>query len=290
MSEFFQSVADWFTEERVMMVVRVSLVVIFGFVFAKILGSLTRRGMGRVTSNHVALLFQRVVFYGVLAIALTSVLHEFGFDLSVLLGAAGILTVAIGFASQTSMSNLISGLFLLVERPFVVGDAVRISDVTGEVLSIDLLSLKVRTFDNLFVRIPNSTVINSQLTNLTHFPIRRVDVQIGVAYKEDLDRVQAVLRDLADRNPLCMDEPAPLYILQGFGDSAINIQFSVWGTRENYLALRNSLQTEIKRTFDELGIEIPYPHHSVYTGAITEPFPIRLVGHESDDSLAKSTP
>ncbi|RXM22074.1 mechanosensitive ion channel, partial [Citrobacter sp. AAK_AS5] len=90
-------------------------------------------------------------------------------------------------------SNLISGLFLVMERPFVVGDVITVDDVTGEVLTIDMLSTKLRTFDNLYVRMPNETIIKSRVTNLTHFPIRRIDLRLGVAYREDLARVRAVL-------------------------------------------------------------------------------------------------
>lgn len=155
-----------------------------------------------------------------------------------MLGAAGVLTVAIGFASQTAASNFVSGLFLVVENPFSVGDVIRVDDTTGEVLSIDWLSVELRTFDNLLVRIPNETLVKSKLTNLNRFPIRRADLRVGVAYKEDLARVQEVLLDLADRNPLSLEEPAPLVILLGFGDSSVDIQFSVWGARENFLGLR----------------------------------------------------
>jgi small-conductance mechanosensitive channel len=102
-------------------------------------------------------------------------------------------------------------------------------------------------------------------------------VQVGVAYKEDLDRVRRVLMDVADRNPMCLEEPEPLYIFTGFGDSSLNIQFSVWALRENFLQLKNSIQEEIKRAFDEQNIEIPFPHLSLYTGEVTKPFPVRLV-------------
>ncbi|HSP00724.1 MAG TPA: mechanosensitive ion channel family protein, partial [Thioalkalivibrio sp.] len=185
------------------------------------------------------------------------------------------------FASQTSASNLISGLFLIGEGPFGTGDVIKVGETTGEVLSVDLLSVKLRTFDNLFVRIPNETLIKSEVTTLTRFPIRRFDLQVGVAYKEDIERVRKVLMDVADRNTLCLDEPKPLFIFNGFGDSSVNIQFSVWARRENFLDLRNSLQIEIKKAFDAEGIEIPFPHMTLYTGSVTDPFPVRMVGGQS---------
>ena len=204
-------------------------------------------------------------------------LNAIGFNLGVLIGAAGVLSVAIGFASQTSASNIISGLFLVAERPFSVGDLIKVGETTGEVLSIDLLSVKLRTFDNLFVRIPNETLIKSEVTTLTRFPIRRIDLSIAVALKEDIKAVRKVLEKVAEANPLCLDEPKPKFVFLGFGDSSLNMQFSVWVKRESFIELKNSIHEEIKEAFDAESIEIPFPHRSLYTGSVTEPFPIRLV-------------
>jgi small-conductance mechanosensitive channel len=215
-----------------------------------------------------------------LALFLTAALIQLGFDLGILLGTAGILTVALAFASQTSMSNFISGLFLIAENPFQVGDLLQMGTTVGEVLEIDLLSVKLRKFDNTFVRLPNELLIKSEFWTLTKFPIRRLDLDIGVAYKEDIGRVRDVLIEVADKNPLGLEEPRPLFIFQGFSDSAIKIQFSVWVLKENYLPLKNSIQEEIKQAFDAAGIEIPFPHRTLYTGSITDPFPVQVVASE----------
>jgi small-conductance mechanosensitive channel len=207
-------------------------------------------------------------------------MKELGFDLSVVLGAAGILSVAIGFASQTSASNLISGLFLMMERPFSIGDIIKVGDTTGEVISIDLLSVKVRTFDNLFVRLPNESMIKTQVTTLTRFPIRRADIKVGIAYKENIEKVKDILTNLAETNPICLEEPAPLFILLGFGNSSIDIQFSVWAKKENFLTLKNTFYQEIKEAFDTHGVEIPFPHVSLYSGEATKPFPVSIVENQ----------
>lgn len=277
MQPIYTGFSEILADPRLWSSVRALVLLTVGFMVARFLSKLCFRLLDNRLDTHRARLSQRAVFYVVLALFVTSVLRELGFNLGVLLGAAGIISVALGFASQTSASNLISGLFLLAERPFGVGDVIKVGTTTGEVLSIDLLSVKLRTFDNLFVRLPNEQLIKSETTTLTRFPIRRYDLQIGVAYKEDLVRVREVLMKVAEANPLCLEDPRPLFIFQGFADSALNIQFSVWVARENFLDLRNSIAAEVKMAFDEANIEIPFPHRTLYTGSVTEPFPIRVI-------------
>jgi small-conductance mechanosensitive channel len=250
------------------------LLFIIGFIIARLISSAVVRVAKHKMTAHGQLFLKRSIFYSILVLVTVSALDNIGIDLSILLGAAGIFTVALGFASQTSASNLISGLFLMIERPFSITDVIKVNDITGEVISIDLLSVKLRTFDNLFVRIPNESMIKSAVTTLTKYPIRRADLKIGIAYKEDIEKVRKILIDLASKNLICLEEPAPVFILTGFGSSSIDIQFSVWSRRENFLALKNSMYTEIKIAFDQQGIEIPFPHVSLYAGAATAPFPL----------------
>lgn len=279
MADFFDGlgVSQFLTSARLLGIVRAAVVLAVGlFIAHAVSRSVVRVFRGRLDAHGTKLL-KRFTYYSILVIVVATTLHQLGFNLGALLGAIGILTVAIGFAAQTSASNLISGLFLIVERPFVVGDLLNIDGTVGEVVSIDLLSVKIRTFDNLMLRVPNETLIKSSFLNLTRFPIRRFDVQLSVAYKEDTEKVRRILVDVADRNPICLDEPRPLFIYRGYGDSGLELQFSVWAKRQNFLLLRNSIQEEIKKAFDENGIEIPFPHRSLYTGSVTEPFPIRVV-------------
>lgn len=280
MEQWWTVAADYLTSPQAANLLQAAVKIILGLVLGRLAGNGLARMFGHADAQR-AMIIRRACFYGIVGLFTASALVGLGFDLGVLLGAAGILTVAIGFASQTSASNVISGLFLLGERPFAVGDVIRVNGTTGEVLSVDLLSVKLRTFDNLFVRIPNETMIKSEVTNLRRFPIRRVDLQVGVAYKEDLREVREVLKEVANRNPLCLEEPAPLIIFQGYGDSSINHQFSVWAKTDNYLDLRNSIPVEIKEAFDERDIEIPFPHRTLYTGAETDPFPVRSAEEET---------
>ncbi|MFC1796052.1 mechanosensitive ion channel family protein [Pseudomonadota bacterium] len=236
----------------------------------------------RLSPHHIALT-QRLLFYSIFILFGVSALHQLGVNLGVLLGAAGILSIALGFAAQTSMSNLISGLFVMGEKAFTIGDIIRVGETTGEVLSVDLLSVKLRTFDNLFVRLPNETIIKSEVTTLTKFDIRRIDLHLSIAYKENIEAVRNVLKKVVNDHMNCLEEPEPLIILTGFADSAVTLQLSFYVERKNFLMVRNEIYEQIKLAFDTAGIEIPFPHRTLYTGDVTKPFPVRVVGEESSD-------
>jgi small-conductance mechanosensitive channel len=290
LENFWSALVGLVTNPVVGSFVQALILFVAGLIVARLARTLVVRSLeGRMNAQHL-LLLRRSVSYGILTLFLISALRELGFDFGVLLGAAGIISLAVGFASQTSVSNLISGLFLVFERAVEAGDVVKVAGFTGEVLSIDLLSTKLRTFDNLLVRIPNETMVKAEITNLSRFPIRRIDTVVGVAYKADLDLVQRVLFEIADSNPLSLEEPAPVLIAQGFGSSSIDYQFSVWGRSENFLALRNGIQQQIKEAFERHGIEIPFPHISVYAGSATEPFPLRQSLPEEGPSAVAPTP
>ncbi len=273
--------------DRLMILLRALIILSAGLVISRLVSSLVGRLVQMHATTHQSILWRRGVYYLILILFTISALRELGFNLSVLVGAAGIVSVAVGFASQTSASNLISGLFLLAEKPFQIGDTIKVGETMGEVLSIDLMSVKLRTPDNLYVRIPNESLIKSQVTTMTRFPIRRIDMAIGIAYKEDIGRVREALLEVADKNLLCLEEPKPLFIFKGYGESSLDIQFSVWAKRENFLDLRNSIYEEIKLAFDAQGIEIPFPHRTLYTGSVTTPFPIRMM--DEQESAANSS-
>jgi len=222
----------------------------------------------------------RTVYYVAMLILMVTVLNEFGFKISALLGAAGVFGVAIGFASQTSISNIISGIFLISEKPFVIGDIVEVSGTIGVIESIDLLSIKIKTFDNRFVRVPNETMIKTQVTNITRFPIRRAQIVVGVAYKEDLRKVLSVLGEIAAAMPDALQEPAPMIQVDEFGDSSININFGIWTATENAVNMKTAMIIAVKERFDQEGIEIPFPHLSLYAGEESKPIKLQSINKE----------
>lgn len=222
-------------------------------------------------------IIRRLLFYGIAILFVMMALRQLGFELGVLLGAAGILSVAVGFASQTSMSNVISGLFLLGERSVSIGDVIKVGNTTGEVIAIGWLSLTLRTPENLSVRIPNETIIKSEMTNFSAFKIRRFDLIISVAYQEDLKLVKDTLLALVKNETSCLDDPEPLVVVEGFGDSGVNVRLAVWAKSEEFLKFKSSMNEKVKAAFDAAGIEIPFPHMSIYAGEKSSPLQISLV-------------
>ncbi|HRY84553.1 MAG TPA: mechanosensitive ion channel family protein [Candidatus Cloacimonadota bacterium] len=253
-------IGDFVTPERISLVVRVLLVLGIGIPLLILVRKLTRKIVTGKLSVQSEQLIQRAVYYIGLLIILVSVLNEFGFKLSALLGAAGVFGIAIGFASQTSISNIISGIFLISEKPFMIGDTVQIGSTIGVINSIDLLSIKLKTLDNRFVRVPNETMIKTEVINNTKFNQRRVNVSLGVAYKEDLRRVMAILDEIAVSEPLALRDPPHVILLDEFGDSGIKLTFGVWCETASFWDLKNALMLSIKERFDHDNIEIPYPH------------------------------
>ncbi|TVR43741.1 MAG: mechanosensitive ion channel family protein [Planctomycetota bacterium] len=264
---------------------RILLILAIGYPLLRLGVGQLRRAILRKSSVQASQLAGKAVFYiGIIAL-LSIVLHEMGFNLTAVIGAAGILGVAIGFASQTSLANIISGIFLIGERPFAVGELIQVGDLIGTVIAIDLLSVKVRTPDNRLVRIPNEHLLKGIVTTINRYPIRRLDVRLSVAYKEDVAHVRRVLADVADRHPLCLDEPKPLIIFDKFGDSGLEFLFAVWVVRERFLDLKNGIMDMVKERFDAEGIEIPFPHISLYAGEASQPFPIRVVNDTPSTSV-----
>jgi small-conductance mechanosensitive channel len=268
-------VTDFVTPERITLFVRVLLMLVIGLPIIKFVNKILARILKGKLSLQAEVLIIRTVSYVLFLLLAVMVLNEFGFKISALLGAAGVFGLAIGFASQTSVSNIISGIFLISEKPFMIGDVVEIGGTLGIVDSIDLLSIKLKTFDNRFVRIPNETMIKSEVINLTRYDIRRAQIVVGVAYKEDVRKVLDVLRDIAANLPEALQEPAPLIQVEGFGDSSIDINFGVWTSTANVINMKTEMILTVKERFDKDGIEIPFPHMSLYAGEVSKPIKIQ---------------
>ena len=190
--------------------------------------------------------------------------HRLGIDISAILGAAGIAGVAIGFAAQTSISNIISGLFVITERAFKINDTIEVNGTIGTVQAINLLSVILKTFDSQYVRIPNETIIKANLINYSQFPYRRVKTELSVAYGTDLRRTEQILLAVAKNNAFTLDDPAPSILWTSFSSSSIDFTLMTWTKIEDFVNLRNSLFVEIDERLKQENIEIPFQQLDIH--------------------------
>lgn len=248
-----------FTTERILGLTRAALVMAFMFVVARVARRATARLLGPRLPAEQALLLERAVTYSVLGLACAWALREMGFEISVLLGAAGGVTLAVGFAAQTSVANIISGLFLIFEKPFGMGDSIDVGGVSGEVLSIDLLSIKLRTAENLFVRVPNEMVLKSAVTNMTRFDVRAFTMPVWVDVGTDIPKAQAVLQEVAKQEPKCLsDRPVAAWVASVDGQG-VQMNLTVWAARADVAAAKSALYAAIGVHLKQAGITLPPP-------------------------------
>ena len=261
-AEQFISFINWFkaylTRDNIFKITNTLIIIfIIYLIYKVILNAIKKIPAEKITSQR-SMFMVRFIKYTFYIIELMYILSLFGIKLSAIWGAAGIAGIAIGFAAQTSVSNLISGLFVITEGSLKIGDTIIVDGITGVVDEINLISVRIHTFDNQMVRIPNSTIINTNLTNNSFHSKRRITLTVPVSYDTDLTKALEVLSKAPALCPTILNEPAPSVWFDGFGDRGINIVVAGWFDTKNTLKTKNDLYIAIKKVLDYAQIEIPY--------------------------------
>lgn len=239
-----------------MSIAKAFILIIAGLFFARLASAATARVSKRYFPNQQTALLQKALYFIVLILFFIASLQQIGFQLSVLLGSAGILTAAIAFASQTSISNIISGAFLIMEKSYKIGDKIKVGNTVGMVNSIDLLSVKILTGQNTLIRIPNETLIKSEITNLTKFPTRRLELSFKVSVYEDISAIKKLLLSILTKNLSVLKEPPPSVSVQKIDSTGIYLQISAIVNQDDYDSLADKLYLEIINTFKEHHIQL----------------------------------
>ena len=206
----------------------------------------------------------RVVKYIITVFAIIAVLPFLSIDLSGILLAGGFAGLVIGFASQSVVSNLVSGIFLIIERPIKIGDEINIENTEGFVEDIRFLSTIVRTYDGVYVRLPNEKVFTSTITNYVADIARRFELKVGIGYKDDAERAIAIINETIDSHPFALKDPFPDVFVNELGESGINIIIRAWAPTSEWSDVKKELLWKVKVALERGGIELPYPHRVIW--------------------------
>lgn len=242
------------------------LISIVGIIIAKAAGlSIKKYLRGKLRENELEIL-SKIAYYGIILVVLITILPILGVNPSGIVVAGGVAGIVIGFASQRIVGNLISGVFLIVERPVKIGDAINIGEVYGTVEDIHIISTIIKTFDGLYLRIPNENVFTSSITNYYINISTRFEYDIGIRYADDAGRAREVISRVIDEHPFTLVNPEPMIYVSELGDNAVVVKVRVWAPSAEFLWFRvkRELLWQIKTALEEEGIQIPFPQRELW--------------------------
>ena len=250
-----------------MVIVITTLVVrIINLIITYYLNRISRR-TGTEIEKDFGLLLQRVVQIVAYTIATITVLTHFNVDVKGLVATLGVGSLAIALAAQDTLSNMIAGFVIMVDRPFRVGDRIKTpNNVVGEVYEIGLRSMKLLDFEKNLHIIPNADIIKSEVINYSYpNPKVRVKVDVGVAYGSNLEEVKRIMIEVCQKHPKVLDDPPPNAYFVNFGDSSLDLTcISFVEHYKDAWTTADEIRMAIYKAFDEHNIEIPFPQHVVY--------------------------
>lgn len=243
----------------------IAVIIIFAAsLIAKIVTLNLRRHLKDKIEKSRLTLIIKIANYTIVIIAVVSALPYLGLNLSGLMVAGGITGLVIGFASQKIVSNLISGIFIMIERPIKIGQQVNVDSVAGFVEDIHIFSTIIRTYDGLSVRVPNERVFTSNIINYVANIVRRFEYVVGIRYSDDAGRAIEIIKEIINDHPLALKNPSPQAFVDNLGDNAVNIIVRIWGPATEWYSTKMELLWKIKKTLEENGMEIAFPQRTVW--------------------------
>lgn len=252
------------SESPLLRFILVVVTIVAAVFISKIVTIYFRRNLKeKISKDHLDIIL-KVVSYSIILIALFFLLPALNVQPSSILVAGGVVGFVIGFASQSIVGNLISGLFLMIERPIKVGNQVDISGNSGTVEDISLISTIIRTYEGLFVRIPNQSVFTNNITNYVANVARRFEYVVGIRYSDDADKAITIIKDLILKHPFTLKNPAASVFVDTLGDNAVNIIVRIWAPSTEWYGVKTELLWIIKKTLEENGIEIAFPQRTLW--------------------------
>ena len=247
----------------------ITALVIFvaGLYLAGLLSKLLHKALERRQADkEMTLMLTKLSRWTLIILGTITALQQVGFNVTAFLTGLGILGFTVGFALQDVSKNFIAGLLLLLQQPFDIDDVIEVSDYTGSVLDVSLRTTELLTFDGQHVLIPNADVFSSPIKNYSRSPNRRIELNVGVAYGSDLEKVRAVALETVCGLNGVLPDPAPILAFNNFGESSIDSTIYYWidATKTDVLLISDAALVQINAAFERDQIEIPFPVRTVY--------------------------
>jgi len=227
---------------------------------------LVRRALDRVPRIDDTLkpFLSSSVRYFVIVITFVAVLAEFGVQTTSIIAVLGAAGLAIGLALQGTLQNIAAGIMLLVLRPFRVGEYIDAGGVSGTVDAINLFTTDMTTYDGIYRSVPNAELWNRNILNYSRNPTRRLDIPVGIAYEDDVERALGLLLSHLSQDTRVLPDPEPQVLVTGLGDSSVDLTLRCWTSRTDFWPLRFELNKKVKLWLDAAGISIPFPQRDVH--------------------------
>lgn len=244
-------------------------VLVIGLLLASLIaGSISRmlHKSGKLDPS-VASLLSSLVKYALWVLVGVTVLTQFGVETTSIIAALGGMALAVGLALQGTLSNVASGVMILVQKPFKVGETISVGSILATVQEIGLFTTELKQPDGLFVMIPNNELWNQPIINFNRHPVRRFELVVGIGYGDSMEQARKELLALAEADDRVLADPAPVAYVASLDDSSVGIGMRVWCATPDYLGLTWDLTEAAKAKFDEKGISIPFPQREVTTRA-----------------------
>lgn len=236
-----------------------------GFRIIKILTRYFDKYLDRKDVDESLKRFLKSVISIVLKVVLTvSVISMLGIHTTSFVAILGASGLAVGLALQGSLSNFAGGVLLLITKPFKVGDFIEVNGFSGSVESISIIYTVLKTPDNKTIVMPNANVSNSSLTNYSTEEKRRLDLTIGIGYGDDIQKARNIIKNLIDKDERVINEPEPVIAIAELADSSVNFTVRMWCKSGDYFTLMWDMLENIKVTFDNEGVNIPFPQTDVH--------------------------
>jgi small conductance mechanosensitive channel len=241
------------------------IILIIGRIAAGIARRAVRKLLERTKTDPTIVSFAgSFIFILILLLTVLAALAKFGVQTASFVAVLGAAGFAIGFALQGSLSNFAAGVMILLFRPYKVGDYIEVASVSGTAQEIHLFNTILATLDNIKVIVPNSKIYGDVIKNIWAYDTRRVDMEFGIAYDAPIQKAIEIIMNIIKEDERILSDPEPMVAVSELADSSVNFTVRPWAASENYWPVFFDTTRKVKESFDENGIEIPFPQRVVH--------------------------